>query len=49
MMEARLVLAMVVQRFQLQHVEGHRVEPEALVTLRPSGGLPMLARRWDAE
>lgn len=48
MMEARLVLAMVLQRFQLQHVEGHRVEPEALVTLRPSGGLPMRARHWDA-
>ena len=41
MMEAQLVLATVAQRFRLDLVDGHRVTPEPLVTLRPRGGLPM--------
>lgn len=41
MMEAQLVLATVAQRFCLALVPGHHVSPEALVTLRPRGGLPM--------
>jgi cytochrome P450 len=41
MMEARLILAMIAQRFRLQLVPGHPVEPEPLVTLRPRHGLKM--------
>jgi cytochrome P450 len=39
--EARLVLAMVSQRFDLQLAPGHTVDLQPLVTLRPRGGLPM--------
>lgn len=39
--EAVLVLAMVTQRFRLQLMPGHSVEPEPLITLRPRNGLPM--------
>ena len=41
MMEAQLLLATFAQRFHLDHVPGHEVVPEPLVTLRPKGGLPM--------
>jgi cytochrome P450 len=41
LMEAQLVLANVVQRFDLRAVAGSRVEAQALVTLRPKHGLPM--------
>ena len=41
LMEAQLILATVIQRFRLRHLPGHAVEPQALVTLRPRGGLPM--------
>jgi cytochrome P450 len=41
LMEAQLILALVAQRFQLRHAPGHQVEPQALLTLRPRGGLPM--------
>jgi cytochrome P450 len=44
MTEAALVLATVAQRYDLELVPGHRVEPEPMVTLRPRGGLPMWAR-----
>lgn len=43
MMEAGLVLAAVAQRFRLDLVPGQRVEPEALITLRPRFGLRMTA------
>jgi len=39
--ELQLVLATIVQRFDLRVVPGHMVEPEALVTLRPRYGLPV--------
>jgi len=39
--ELQLVLASIAQRFRLRVVPGHRVEPEALVTLRPRYGLPV--------
>ena len=42
MMEAQLVLACIAQRYSLRLVPDHLVEPEALVTLRPKHGLPML-------
>ncbi|MDW8291929.1 MAG: cytochrome P450 [Anaerolineae bacterium] len=41
MMEARLILATVAQRFRFVLAPGQRVEPEPMVTLRPRGGLCM--------
>jgi cytochrome P450 len=43
--ETQLVLATIMQRYELRLVDGHRVEPEALVTLRPKYGLPMMLSR----
>jgi cytochrome P450 len=39
--EATLVLAMICSRVRLTLTPGHRVEPEALVTLRPRFGMSM--------
>ena len=47
MMEAQLVLAMVAQRFRLRGVPGVPVVPEASITLRPRGTLPMVATRRE--
>ena len=47
--EAMLVLATVAQRYHLELLRGHEVVPEALVTLRPRGGLPMTAHRVGAR
>ncbi|MGH3243508.1 MAG: cytochrome P450 [Spirillospora sp.] len=41
MMEATFVLAMVVRELRLSKVPGHRVVPEAMLSLRLGGGLPM--------
>lgn len=41
MMEAQIVLCTMIQRFRLELVAGHQVEPEARVTLRPKNGLMM--------
>lgn len=43
--EATLVLAMVLRRFRLELAPGRTVVPQASITLRPRGGLPMLLRR----
>ncbi len=40
MLESVLVLATLAQRFQVDLRPGVRAEPEAMVTLRPRGGLP---------
>jgi len=40
---AQLVLATVAQRFRLRLAPGQAVEPQALLTLRPRGSLPMTA------
>jgi hypothetical protein len=40
--EASLVLATLAQAFSLRMVPGHPVVPEALMTLRPKYGLPMV-------
>ena len=45
MMQAKLVLAMATQRFHLDLVAGHPIEPEPLITLRPRYGLPMTRTR----
>lgn len=42
LMEAHLILATVAQRYRLRLVPDHPVEPQALLTLRPRDGLPML-------
>lgn len=41
MIEAQLTLAAVAQRYRLRLVPGRRIEPEALVTLRPRHGMLM--------
>jgi cytochrome P450 len=46
LMEAQLILATVLQRFRLQLVPGHLVEPELRVTLRPRRGVPMTVHSW---
>lgn len=43
MMEAKLVLATLAQRFRLRLVPGQRVVPETVFTLRPDGGVRMVA------
>lgn len=45
MMEARLILAVIMQRARLELVPGRRVELDPTVTLRPKAGLWMAARR----
>jgi len=41
MVETVVVLAAIVRRFELRTRPGHRARCEALVTLRPAGGMPM--------
>jgi cytochrome P450 len=41
LMEAQIILASVMQRYRLELVPGHPVEPEPLITLRPRHGLLM--------
>jgi cytochrome P450 len=40
-MEGVLLLAAIGQRWRLRHVEGHRVDHRALITLRPKFGMQM--------
>lgn len=44
LLEAQLILASVAQRFRLELLPGHPVEPEPLITLRPMYGLKMILR-----
>ncbi len=46
MLEAKLILATITQRFALNLVPEHRVEPETTVTLRPLGGLKVHVRAF---
>ena len=41
LMEGVLALATIAREYRLRPVPGQKVEPEALITLRPRGGLPM--------
>jgi cytochrome P450 len=41
LIEAHLSVATLAQRYRLQLVPGHRVEPWPLITLRPRNGMPM--------
>jgi cytochrome P450 len=45
MMEATLVLATVAQRFHMDLVPGHPVEPEPMITIRPRHGVMVSLRR----
>ena len=45
LIEMLLVVATLAQRFSLRLVPGHRVEPNALITLRPRFGMPMFIDR----
>jgi cytochrome P450 len=42
MIEAAIILATIVRAFRFQPVAGHKPKPVAKVTLRPSGGMPLL-------
>ena len=45
MMEATLILAMIVQRYELLLVADQVIEPQPVVTLRPRYGIQMLVRQ----
>jgi len=45
MLEATIVAATVARRFRLGLAPGYEVRPEAMLSLRVRGGLPMLVRR----
>jgi cytochrome P450 len=47
LMEAQLVLAIILQRFEPMLVPGHPVVPQPLITLRPKYGLPMSLRALE--
>ena len=44
MLEARLILATLAQRYRLDVVPWHRVDLAASITLAPRGGMPMVVR-----
>ncbi|MDQ3262983.1 MAG: cytochrome P450 [Myxococcota bacterium] len=48
-MEAQVIAARVLQRFELAVPEGYTAHPEPLVTLRPQGGMPLILRAVDAS
>jgi len=41
MMESLFIIAMVVQRYRLKSLPAHPVEPDASISLRPKGAMPM--------
>ncbi|MEZ4382639.1 MAG: cytochrome P450 [Nannocystaceae bacterium] len=45
MLEAKVILATILQRFRPALAPGHAVEPEPLITLRPRFGVPMTLER----
>jgi cytochrome P450 len=48
MMEMRLLLATMLQRYTLTLADGHAPQPDPLITLRPKGGLRMIAHARQA-
>jgi cytochrome P450 len=48
LIEAQLILATLAQRYRLHLVPRHRVEPWALISLRPRFGMPMMIERRTA-
>lgn len=49
MMEAKLVLAAVAQRYQMDLAPGQKVVPERLFTLRPKFGMKMVVRQRETN
>jgi cytochrome P450 len=47
--EANLLLGTLAQRLRLSLVPGHRVEPQAVVTLRPRYGIRMRVTRPQSD
>ncbi len=47
MMEAHLLLATIAQQYQLSLVPGHKVVPEALITMSPEFGLQMRVQKRE--
>jgi cytochrome P450 len=47
LLEPRLVLAMVAQRYRLQLGPGQQVEPQCAITLRPRNGLYVTLRSYQ--
>lgn len=45
LMEARLILVTLLQQWRFRSAPGHVAKPEPLLTLRPSGGMPMTLER----
>jgi cytochrome P450 len=45
LIEAQLIVATLAQGYRLHLVPGHKVEPSALITLRPRFGMPMIIER----
>jgi len=48
-MEGTLLLATIASRWRLRLVPGHEVEPQAVVTLRPRHGIPMVPEHHEAS
>jgi cytochrome P450 len=49
LMEARLALVTILQRYHLALAPGYTMQPEFRFTLRPSGGLPMVVERREKK
>jgi cytochrome P450 len=49
MLEATLLLAMIQQKFHLDLVPGHPVQPHASVTLRPKHGIRVTVHRRSSS
>lgn len=46
LLEGPLVLAAIYQKYRLRMIEGYQVKVDALVTLRPQDGLPMVVEKF---
>jgi cytochrome P450 len=47
MMEIKIVLAMLLQRFRLELPSGSRIDQRVAITMAPASGLPMIVRTRD--
>jgi cytochrome P450 len=48
-MEATLIVATIARRYRLRLLAGHQITIAPLVTLRPLGGLPVMAELWEPQ
>jgi cytochrome P450 len=49
MMEMKIVLAMLLQRFRFELVPGSRIDPAITITMAPKYGLPMILHPADGR